>query len=91
MHTVEAQLRCHLTESALADTLAAAALRLGAGGCAMLFDCLEMHDYDPEARHAFVDGWATSMWVGAAAVAALLIYLVVRGAPQPAPMSAPAS
>jgi len=31
------------------------------------------------ARHALVDGWQLSMWVGVAMAAAVFVYLVVRG------------
>lgn len=34
------------------------------------------------ARHAFVDGWVQSMWVGLAMGAALLMYMIVRGPKQ---------
>ncbi len=34
------------------------------------------------AREAFVSGWHTAMWFGAALAAAAVVYLVVRG-PEP--------
>lgn len=42
------------------------------------------------ARHAFVDGWATSIWVGAVAMGVLFLFLVVR-APRSAARHEPES
>jgi predicted MFS family arabinose efflux permease len=38
------------------------------------------------ARQSFVDGWQQSMWVGAAVMAALLVYLGLRGPKNTAPL-----
>lgn len=37
------------------------------------------------AKHAFVQGWVSSMWIGVGMAAVALVYLVVRG-PRPAPV-----
>ncbi|MCU1503422.1 MAG: putative drug resistance transporter [Ilumatobacteraceae bacterium] len=41
------------------------------------------------AKHAFVDGWTQSMWLGVAMAAAALVYVIVRG-PLPSTTSQPA-
>ncbi|MDN3029051.1 MFS transporter [Streptomyces sp. S.PB5] len=38
------------------------------------------------AQQSFVDGWQRSMWVGAAVMAALLLYVALRGQKNPAPL-----
>jgi hypothetical protein len=38
------------------------------------------------AQQSFVDGWQQAMWIGAAVMAALLLYVVLRGPKNTAPL-----
>ena len=44
---------------------------------------VDLYDRLDAAKHAFVDGWVQSMWVGVALAAVAFVYLLVRG-PRPA-------
>jgi MFS family permease len=40
------------------------------------------------AQQSFVDGWQQAMWVGTAVLAALFVYIALRGPKNPAPVAA---
>jgi EmrB/QacA subfamily drug resistance transporter len=58
-------------------------------GIATTFSAAEHSETDADtliraAQESFVDGWRQSMWVGAAVMAALLLYILARGPRRPA-------